>query len=178
MDRLAGTGIVTHVQAIPSPAAAGAPPVVIDRRRLLVGGAALAGLALVGRTVPLISQRVSSGAASTGALSAASFAPHVGTLFGVRAREVGAISLRLIEVAPIQGHPSEPTLLSGSAYALILEGPAESPLPAADYHLRHAVLDLPPLHVSPVGLTSRVQDYQIIVDTRTFESGPAPRKAD
>ena len=150
---------------------------VIDRRRLLVGGAALAGLALVGRAAPLFSGAASSGAGSTGALSAASFTPHIGTLFGVRGAGVGAISLRLVEVAATQGHRSEPRLLSGSAYTLIFEGPVESPLPAADYHLRHAVLDLPTLHVSPIGLTSRVRDYQIIVDTRTFESGTVPRKA-
>ena len=160
-----------------APAAARSAPIVIDRRRLLVGGAALAGLVLVGRTAPLISEAVSSGAGSTGTLSAASFAPHVGTLFGVRAAGVGAVSLRLIEATAIAGHPSEPKLLSGSAYTLIFEGPPGSPLPAGSYRLRHPTLDLPPMHVSPIGLTSRVQEYQIIVDTRTFESGTTPPKA-
>jgi hypothetical protein len=177
VDRLAGTSIVMHVHALTSPAAAGSPPIRIDRRRLLVGGAALAGLTLAARSVPLISGAVSSGSGPTGALSAASFTPHIGTVFRVRGDGVGALSLRLVEVTATHGHRSEPTLLSGSAFTLIFEGPAASPLPSADYQLRHDVLDLPPMYVSPVGLTSRVQDYQIIVDTRVFDSSTASRKA-
>lgn len=168
---------MTAAQALTAPTTARSEPFVIDRRRLLFGGAALAGLALVGRGVPLITEAVSDDAGSTGGLTAASFAPHVGTLFGVRAAGVGAVSLRLIEATSSPSHPSEPTLLSGSAYTLIFEGPPEALVPTGSYRLRHPVLDLPPLHLFPIGRTVRVRDYQIIVDTRTFESGTTPRKA-
>lgn len=168
---------MTAAHALTAPTATGSAPFVIDRRRLLFGGAALAGLALVGRSVPLISEAVSGGAGSTGTLTAASFAPHVGTLFGVSAASVGAVSLRLMESTVIENHPSDPKLLGGSAYTLIFEGPTEAPLPTGSYRLRHPELDLPSFHLSPIGRGVRVQDYQIIVDTRTFESGTTPRKA-
>ena len=103
---------MTTAHALTPATAGGSAPIVIDRRRLLFGGAALAGLVLAGRAVPLISDAMSDGGGSTGPLSAASFAPHVGTLFAVRAAGVGAVSLRLVEATAIPGHPSEPTLLS------------------------------------------------------------------
>ncbi|MEP1124771.1 MAG: hypothetical protein ABJH68_12875 [Ilumatobacter sp.] len=168
---------MTHAHALPRQAAAGSAPLVVDRRQLLIGGTAVAGFALAGLVAPLVSAAVSTGTGASAPLTAASFTPHIGTLFRVRAAGVGAVALRLVEATPTQGRSSEPTLLSGSAYTLILEGPVESRLPAAVYHLSHGALDLPPMHVFPVGRSARVQDYQIIVDTRTFESGSHSRKA-
>jgi hypothetical protein len=142
----------------------------INRRVLLVGGgAALAGLLVTaGRTtLPALWQHGSAPAIES--LSAESLVPHIGSSFAVPTSALGSVALELIDVVATQPHPSEPTVIAGEAFSLLFAGSTSTPLAADYYALRHDALALPLLYLSPVGRGEPVQDYQVIVDHRTFD---------
>jgi hypothetical protein len=150
-----------------------APAIEINRRCLLVGGgAALAGLlATTGRTtLPALWQH---GAAPTiESLSAASLVPHIGSSFAAPTSAFGSVALELVDVVAVRAHAGEPTVIGGEAFSLLFAGSASQLIAADHYELRHEALALPSLYLSPVGRGEPVQDYQVIVDHRTFDFRP------
>lgn len=158
----------------------------VDRRRFLGAGAAmLATLALTRPERALTSalrhvQLPHFGHTSAiPELSLATFAPHLGTIFEVSAAGFRAVALTLIEVTPPPSRQSQRdgALMSGEAFTLLFEGPTAQNLDAGVYRLRHNALATMDLQLSPVGRGLKAQDYQVVIDQRRFESGPAPRKA-
>ena len=151
-------------------ASRGATSTGIDRRGLLVGGGAvLAGLLVAGAQLPLASLPVRNSSVAVDALSAALFVPYVGSSFAIRTSTGGTSSLELIEVAAIRPHAIEPALIAGEAFSLLFEGSLNTVVDADHHQLIHEALELPPLYLSPIGRSARVQEYEAIVDHRTFD---------
>ena len=150
-------------------AAAPAAPGTIDRRGLIVGGGALlAGLFAAQTGVPSFSLPFGSPTLAVDELSAAMFSSHIGSSFTVQST---SLALKLVEVTQTTPHANEPRVIAGDAFSLLLAGPVHSPLAAGDHHLVHTDMELPLLYVSPVGRTTAVQEYQVIIDRRIFDVG-------
>lgn len=161
---------------IPVTASAGAAtpaaPGAIDRRGLIVGGGVLLAGLLVARTgVPSLSMPFGPPTFEVEELSAAMFAPHVGSSFTVQAAAFGSISLELVEVTQTTPSVDEPRMISGEAFSLLLRGPIHSLIPADHHRLTHTDMELPLLYVSPVGRSTAAQEYQVIIDRRIFDVG-------
>lgn len=78
-----------------------------------------------------------------GAATAATFLPHVGSAFALRATEA-TVALTLTAVAPADGRPFE----------LTFEGPAAPHVPQATWTLEHDVLGTLAVFLVPSGPTT------------------------
>jgi hypothetical protein len=156
----------------------------VDRRRFLVGG----GLAMVsvlltrpdvaiGRALENVHLR-RFGDATPQVLALSTFTQHVGSTFLVTAGAFDVVALKLIDATSPPVRKAQNPRVTGETFSLIFEGTTDSLLAEGTHQLRHASLAPLALFLAPIGPGIKVQDYQAVIDHRTFEPGTAPQKAD
>jgi hypothetical protein len=164
-----------HTQALP-----------VDRRRFLISGGAAVAAVLLTRPDVAIARAVSSvhlprfgepALAAATMLTLATFTPHVGSTFVVTTAALDVVALKLIDATATAVRKSQNPRVRGEAFSLVFEGSPAALLTEGAHSLRHASLTPLSLFLTPVGPGLKVQDYQAIIDHRTFEPGPAPKKA-
>jgi hypothetical protein len=134
----------------------------LTRRRLVVsGGAAMAGLYVIG------SRPAAASAASAPAyLRRASYTSHTGAAFTAVSPTGTHVTLRLVAVADLARAQQTASLIgSDDAFALTFSGAASNPLGSGIRRLRHPSLGWISLFVTPAGrATATQQDYEVVVD--------------
>lgn len=145
----------------------------IARRQMLAAMAMVGGAALVPGlrhvALPSLFRDGSAPGWSTdvaGTLTAARFAPYVGTPFTVSVASGGPRTVTLEEVTTRNPHPADRPGLQGDAFSLIFRGEGPMAFGGGMYTLRHRELGAFTLFLVPVDRRGDAQDYQAVIDTR------------
>ena len=133
-------------------------PTLTRRRFVLAGGAAVAGVCVIG-------VRPAAAASAPAYLRRSSYEHRVGASFRTAGATGAAVTLRLIAVADLV-RARQTSSLAGrdDAFALTFSGPGGAALGSGVRRLRHPSLGWVSLFVSPVGRPSPEQLYEVVVD--------------
>jgi hypothetical protein len=155
----------------------------VDRRRFLVGGGLAMVSVLLTRPDVAITRTLENvhlsrfGDAAPQTLALSTFTPHVGSTFLVTAGAFEVVALKLVDAAAPPVRKAQNPRVTGEAFSLHFEGSTEALLTDGVHTLRHASLSPLALFLAPVGRGLKVQDYQTVIDHRSFKSGTSPKKA-
>jgi len=94
------------------------------------------------------------------------FTPHVGSRFLVLAGTALPTVVTLDEAVARPPRPSDPSGLGGEAFSLVFVGRNLRPLGQRSSTVVHPALGRFPLHLSPIGPSGKVQEYEAVVDRR------------
>jgi hypothetical protein len=135
----------------------------LTRRRLvLTGGAAVAGLYVMGG-LPAAAAAATTAPAY---LRRSSYTAYKGIAFAAVGPTGAGITLRLLGVADLARAKQTPSLAGrDDAFALTFSGPAAKPLGSGIRNLRHPALGWVSLFITPAGrATTTEQRYEVVVD--------------
>lgn len=135
-------------------------PTLTRRRLVLSGGAAVAGLYVMG-SLP------ATAVAGSGPpyLRRSSYTALIGADFAAVDPTGDRVTLRLLAVADL-ARAAQSRSLAGrdDAFALTFSGPANQPLGSAISNLRHPTLGWISLFITPHGPAAAEQRYEVVVD--------------
>jgi hypothetical protein len=135
----------------------------LTRRRLVLsGGAAVAGLYVMGG-LPAVASAVTTAPAY---LRRSSYTSYKGVSFSAIGPTGATVALRLLEVSDLVRAKQTRSLVgSDAAFALSFSGPAAKPLGSGIRQLRHPTLGWVSLFITPAGrATATEQRYDVVVD--------------
>jgi hypothetical protein len=135
------------------------------RRALALAGAATALVAVPGWRSGGVLSKLGSPSFIVARAGVASFSPHVGTEFVVRA-PAGPAAVFLEEASARPPRTGEPAGLEGEAYSLIFRSRGGPRIPDGIHTVVHPVLGNFPLFVTSVGSGRSGQAYQAVIDRR------------
>lgn len=92
-------------------------------------------------------------------LTADSFAPHLGSRFGVATSPLGRLQVELISVTP---SPSAAGPRAGGSFSLVFRGPLQPVLPQRIYRLEHAALGPLEIFLVPIGPDEQGMRYEAV----------------
>ena len=93
-------------------------------------------------------------------VSAADFAPHVGSAFDLRLPDAEAVTLTLREVTPLG--PAAASYPGRRPFSLLFAGPQDVRLPQSIYPLRHTALGALDLFLVPIRETADGRHYEAV----------------
>lgn len=135
-------------------------PKLTRRRLVLSGGAAVAGLYVIG-AVPA----VAAAATAPAYLRRSSYTAYKGVAFSVVGPTGAIITLRLLAVSDLARAKQTPSLAGADdAFALTFSGPAAKQLGSGIRKLRHPALGWVSLFITPSGRATTEQRYEVVVD--------------
>lgn len=135
-------------------------PTLTRRRLVLSGGAAVAGLYVMGG----LPATAVAGSGPPG-LRRSSYTALVGAEFAAIGPTGAGVTLRLLAVGDLVRAAQSPSLVGrDDAFALTFSGPANQPLGSAISNLRHPTLGWISLFITAHGAAVTEQRYEVVVD--------------